>query len=193
MENLHIHLPGFTYYELHNPAALAELTSLFYAEVEKKNPTLHAQFFSYKTSKGNGFSELQISTLLVEMAPYLSAFIATLFGVESEWKALQIIADKERILFHCKKEFFTRRVLKKFPQADAEQLNLAALTEQVAAIKKIFTGLPEHDEELALSAMITELLPHDKFIKEGLPPESLAYVRALKKKLPQETTLEHFH
>ena len=127
------------------------------------------------------------------MAPYISEFIAAIFGIQSEWKALQIIADKEHILFHCKKEFFTRRVLKKFQQSDAKQFNLAELTQQVTAVKKTFSGIPENDDELALAAILYELLPHDKLLKEGLPEESLVYVRALKKKLPQEETLAYLH
>lgn len=113
MHSLVLHIPGFSYQDLFRPDKLAFLTSVFYEEVKTINPELFRQFEDYRNQKGAGMTDVEKSDLLVAMAPYLSAFIERMFGVETACKPFRIEAEKERVLFAFKKDFFIRRALKK--------------------------------------------------------------------------------
>jgi NADPH-dependent glutamate synthase beta subunit-like oxidoreductase/NAD(P)H-flavin reductase len=188
-EKLTLHIDGFDYYDLHKPEKLKKLTSIFFDEVRSKNPTLAESFSAYQVQMGEGLSPAQSSALLVEMAPYLSDFIARLFGVENECKKLKIQAEKEKIIFDFKREFFTRRVLKKFNPEQARLLDIAKLDREVAALRKGITGMPDDDFELETAAMVMELLNAEKPFGGSDPKGAAAYFKALAGRLHHEVSL----
>ncbi|MBK8879588.1 MAG: FAD-dependent oxidoreductase [Haliscomenobacter sp.] len=180
MHSLVLHIPGFSYQDLFQPDRLAALTEVFYSEVRKLDPDLYARFDLYRKSKGKDWSNVEISSLLVSMAPFLSAFVERMFGVETACKPFRIEAEKERVLFAYKKDFFTRRALKKFSREDLGALvpDLSALDAQINALKKGFEGIPSGDPELEMAAMAQELAAQEKAAREGLSAEGRQYLTA---------------
>jgi NADPH-dependent glutamate synthase beta subunit-like oxidoreductase/NAD(P)H-flavin reductase len=188
---MNLHIPGWTFDDLHNPTRLAQLTDLFYGEVRKQDSPLADRFLVFKETQGQGYADADVSSLLVAMGSYLSRFVAGIFGVENECRALHIRADREQIIFTFKKEFFQRRVIKKYSRAQAVELDSTLLDVQARAIRAAFPHVPHEDLELETAACVTELLVHERFSKEKLPEASERYVAALRATLQDATPLRH--
>ena len=188
-EKLILHIDGFDYYDLYNPEKLGQLTSIFFDEVRSENPVLAEKFSVFRKEKGKGFSPIESSSLLVEMAPYLSAFIAKLFGIENECKKLRIQAEKEKVIFDFKREFFTRRVLKKIKTEQAKSLDIAKLDREISAIKKGIQGILDDDSELETAAMVMELMNAEKPFGGSDPKGATAYFKTLASRLQGEVSL----
>ncbi|PKL83228.1 MAG: pyridine nucleotide-disulfide oxidoreductase, partial [Ignavibacteriae bacterium HGW-Ignavibacteriae-3] len=166
-EILKLSIPGFTFHDLFIPEKLSELTEKFFKEIKETNGDLFLRFDEYRSKKGAGFSEIEISNTLTELAPFVSEFVARLFGVEKELAVHKVRANREKIIFSFKKDFFVRRALKKVPEETLGLINLALLDRQVEAILKNSPGLPTDDKELALSAFVTDLVKHEIKTKSG--------------------------
>src|SRR5215213_4766405 len=77
-------IPGFKYSDLFEPARLAELADVFYAEVAEKEPVLHEALKKYIDHRGDGFEKRVASKILTDSAPFLSEFIGRMFGITAE-------------------------------------------------------------------------------------------------------------
>ena len=188
-EHLSLHLPQFTYSDLCLPHKLAELTDVFYSAVRAQNPALFERFDAYRQVKGAGFDVTESSAILVEMAPYLDAFVAKMFGVEAEMKSKKIFAERERILFKFRKEFFNRKALKKYTAEQALQFDRQKLDAQAEALKKGFNGIPDADAELHMAALVMELWGIERSAKEPLSAEHKTAVLTLRDRLRGEPAL----
>lgn len=178
MQSLEINLPGFNFHDLYHPEKLAELYDIFFAEVRSKNPDLCSRFLAYRDTKGDGLTDIEKSSLIVDMAPYLSAFLERIFGIETDCKPFRLSAEKERIIFAFKKDFFTRRALKKIPESDilAKAGEWADIDARVDALRNGFSGMPADDYELQMAAIALELAAQEKAAREGLRPEGRQYL-----------------
>jgi NADPH-dependent glutamate synthase beta subunit-like oxidoreductase/NAD(P)H-flavin reductase len=188
MQTLTLSIPGFAYEDLHNPERLAELTRLFHEKVGSTDPALLERFHRYRESEGAGMRDVEISAILVEMAPHLSRFVAALFGVEDECKKM-LVANRESIIFVFKKEFVSRRVVRRYPSEAASALDEVSLNSQMNELLEHFPGLPHDDLELKISALVTELLEHERFLKTALPVASQEYLVSLAGRLKGSTFL----
>ncbi len=63
------------------------------------------------------------SALLIEIAPWLEDFLADLFGIENEVKALAEQHHKLAPLYFCKRQFVQRRAKGKVSAAELEEIN----------------------------------------------------------------------
>ncbi len=178
MHSLVLNIPGFSYEDLFLPDRLAALTDVFYAEVNALDPDLFARFDEFRKSGGGDWSDIEISALLVAMAPHLSAFVERMFGIESSCKPFRIEAAKDQLLFSYKKDFFARRALKKISQESLPVLapDLEALDARVRGLRMGFEGIPSGDPELEMAAMALELLAREKASKEGLTPDGRRFL-----------------
>jgi len=181
---------AFSFHDLFRPEKLARLTQLFYDEVAYKDPSLFRAFCDYRDTKGEGMTDIEISTVLVAMAPHLSAFVEKMFGVENECKQFRIEAERDRRILAFKKDFFTRRALKKIPAEEAAKTDLDALGLIVEALKKGFSGIPSRDPELETAAMALELAAQEKKTKESLPDETRDYLTAFLKRVDGQAILK---
>ncbi len=188
---MNLHFPGWTFDDLYNPVRLAQLTDLFYRDIRRQDAPLADRFQAFKEAQGQGYGEGDVSSILLAMGPHLSRFVAGLFGVENEFRALQILADREQIISAFKKEFFQRRVVKKYTRAQAAELDSTLLDLQVRAMRAAFPHVFHDDLELETAACVTELLEHERFTKERLPEASERYVEALRAKLQDASALGH--
>ena len=121
--------------------------------------------------------------MLEELAEHLSVFVGGLFHVERELETLRQRSVREKALFECKREFFVRRVLKKYPREEALRLDREGLTTQVHTIVSHLPEIRHDDPELETATAILALLEHERFAKVGLPPASVTAIASLVRNL----------
>ncbi len=128
---LELGVSGFAYEDLHEPAKLRDLHHLFFDELRETHPDLVRRFEAYESVGPEATGEIVVSNLLVEMAPHVGKFVARLFKVE-DFRSKQIeIAKRDMVIFEFKREFLTRRALKKYK--DLESVLKVATPEELSA------------------------------------------------------------
>jgi NADPH-dependent glutamate synthase beta subunit-like oxidoreductase/NAD(P)H-flavin reductase len=167
---LSLGIPGFAYQDLYDPEKLRLLSELFFEELSEKDSELSLLWAKYKSSQGKGMLDTEISDLLVRLSPYVSNFITKLFHVEEDRERLISIAQRDKIIFDFKREFLTRRALKKFKTAvDCQAVALLSELDTLATwlekskMQVFFTGV---DAELGFSRMAMQLLALEKAMLE---------------------------
>ena len=170
---LRIGIPGFDYSDLYKPARLAELTGLFHDSVRASDPELWESFDRYRQSLGEGMTPEEISDVVVRTAPYLSAFISELFQVQDEHGRWRRAVDDESIVFVFKREFVTRRALKRYP--NIQQIAIAEVREGVDALNRLAFGetFQALDAERATATIVVNLLNLEKSVKGTEPTGAL--------------------
>ncbi|HTM30460.1 MAG TPA: FAD-dependent oxidoreductase [Vicinamibacterales bacterium] len=103
-------LAGFTFADLHRPARLRELYERFIEEVATTEPELWAQWTQYRELP-ESLSPVSRGNLVVQMAPYVSRFVARLFGVGPDAETLRASTAAYDDLFRFKIDFVRRRAL----------------------------------------------------------------------------------
>ncbi|HXX64906.1 MAG TPA: FAD-dependent oxidoreductase [Bacteroidota bacterium] len=174
---MELFIPGFTFEDLFDPARLSKLTDAFREFLKSSDPQLHSRYGEY--SSGRRLSDQDLSRLLVEIAPYVGDFLARLFGIESLYAEMKTRADRDGVIFRVKKEFFIRRVLRKYPRRQDLASPLPALESEGRRIAGKITSIPRGDEELEIAAAISVLLGHERYIKTELPANSRNALAAL--------------
>ena len=88
---------GFKYSDLYDAEKLREIAEKFYAEVEEQEPILGDALKKYIASHGVGYEKKVESKILTDAAPFLSDFIARMFGINRERAELhKEISNKTR-------------------------------------------------------------------------------------------------
>ena len=151
-------LDGFTYADLYRPARLRELAEVFYQELNNDDTELHDKLRAYIATEGEGYAQKDESEILVNAAPYLSAFTARLFGVTAERQQL-IDSIKVQDPLWTFKTFLTRRAVKAFPAEAAVGLDVSLLNETIEALRfAVFPEAAKYDEELGMAYVVAHLL-----------------------------------
>src|SRR5262245_44471269 len=75
---------GFTFADLHEPTQLALLYERFCEEIQASDPDLWTKWDAYRLAPDAPRSPLELSNLLVAMAPHVGAFVRRLFQVGTE-------------------------------------------------------------------------------------------------------------
>ncbi len=159
-------IPGFSFADLQDAARLKDLYDLFCEGAAREDPALWEEWNGYRADPA-GRPATAVSSLLVRLAPYVSRFIARLFRIEDECRA---VLDGTRALdpvFRFKVDLVRRRAvpLRKnavptpspdLPPALMPPLCTADDERLVAAI----TG-GQADAELALSTAACALLDRE--------------------------------
>jgi NADPH-dependent glutamate synthase beta subunit-like oxidoreductase/NAD(P)H-flavin reductase len=158
---------GFQFTDLFNSNKLKELADTFYNYYKKESPGEYAEFAKYRDVKGEGYEETVLSKILIDSARYLEKFLGDFFGVYAEQDELKKEVDYERVLLNIKKDFFQRRIFKKFKSAGTIGASYDELNDKVNVIKNVlFSGLKwKEDEERATAVMIDEFLELEKDYK----------------------------
>jgi NADPH-dependent glutamate synthase beta subunit-like oxidoreductase/NAD(P)H-flavin reductase len=168
---LHIGIPGFSYGDLFLPDRLRDLTDIFYSSLHTNDTALSGRFNHYRTTLGEGMSPEDISQVLVDTAPHLSAFIAELFQVSDEHGRMSRVVGSEMVVFIFKREFVTRRALKRFKGIDG--IDRTAIHAAYDALRHgpfadAFSG---DDEEKGIATVVVDLLDLEKSLKATPIPE----------------------
>lgn len=158
-----LRLQGFQFQELFNAEGLKRLDDSFLSHLESVNPLLHGQLLNYRTQ--DSYTPEAVSALIVDCAPLVEDFIATLFSIEHEAAKLQALTLKDDPIFAFKKYFVLReakRLLKKASDLDFNYLN--------QAIENLLqeNNLIEKDVELAIAKLGQFLLQGGESVKSDL-------------------------
>ncbi|MEX0382003.1 FAD-dependent oxidoreductase [Spiribacter sp. 1M153] len=100
---------GLDFTALQTPEGLARVDAAFLDELDSAAPALAARLRDYR-GRDSDLPGTQNSELLIELGPYVEAFIGRLFGIESELHELResILADD--VVMQFKQAFVQRRV-----------------------------------------------------------------------------------
>ncbi len=156
--NIVLGIDGFSYSDLFESAKLKELADIFYAEVAEKEPVLYHALSKYIAACGHGFERRVESKILTDTAPFLSDFIARLFGItrDRSWLENQILVQNPVWKY---KFFVQRRAAKKFKAEQIAGLNENELWVAVTELRnKAFDETLMRDEELSIAEMTCRLL-----------------------------------
>jgi NADPH-dependent glutamate synthase beta subunit-like oxidoreductase/NAD(P)H-flavin reductase len=133
------------------------LDRVFREELAHGEPELAARLDAYRADPAS-LDPLSRSRLLVEGGRSLSRFVASLFGIEREWRAQAADAGPQAVLFRFRRDFLQRRAAKTSPPADeAGRAKLRAAG--IALERELFAELPwDRDPELSTATVGLELL-----------------------------------
>jgi NADPH-dependent glutamate synthase beta subunit-like oxidoreductase/NAD(P)H-flavin reductase len=160
-------IEGFRYSDLYDPIRLRELTERFHGFLEKRNPDLKNALVSYTEAKGEGLEARAESNILTDAAPILSDFIAELFGISREVAALRDEITSQDPVWKYK-FFLQRRAIKKFTADKLEGLHEQKLDAAVSDLRnQVFTETIVHDEELAISTIVSVLVDAEDSLTKG--------------------------
>ncbi|HXH69546.1 MAG TPA: hypothetical protein VNI60_04280, partial [Pyrinomonadaceae bacterium] len=174
-------IAGFKYSDLFDAEKLKEIAEKFYDEVKKENPILHDALTRYIQNRGAGYEPKVQSKILTDSAPYLSEFIAKMFGIDREREELRReIAEQDPIWKY--KFFVQRRAIKKFTPENLVDYNETELTQALNEFKySAFDESLIYDEELAVAYITEKLLEAEEVLTKNL--EITNDVRATLKKI----------
>ncbi|HEY0428792.1 MAG TPA: FAD-dependent oxidoreductase [Pyrinomonadaceae bacterium] len=155
---------GYKYSDLYDANKLRELAEKFYDEVKEKNPLLHEALTKYIENRGKGYEARVESNILTDSAPYLSDFIATMFGINREREQLQReIIEQDPIWKY--KFFVQRRAIKKFTAEKIAGFNEAEIAQALREFN--FAAFDEtliYDEELAVAYVTNKLVEAEEVL-----------------------------
>src|SRR4051812_34323214 len=106
-------IPGFTYADLYSPSRLRDLYERWYDELRADDAALADRYDRWRGGGGDGVGPVELSELLVALAPTVSRFVVRLFAVDAAWSSQQRRVADELQLFRFKDEFVKRRALKR--------------------------------------------------------------------------------
>ncbi|MCI0410763.1 MAG: hypothetical protein L0191_19750, partial [Acidobacteria bacterium] len=186
--DLHLGIPGLQFADLHDPERLRELTTSFEKEVELADPALFLAWHEYGAAPDTTPPK-RVSDLLVRMGPYLSRFVARLFGIEESLRSLRLATRNEDPINRFKVEFLRRRVQKNVLPEHVPLLKHDAID---AAVSKLLEG--SADPELALARLACELMDLEASLSAGateagavLRPDVVTRARTFRARLARLT------
>lgn len=167
-------IEGFRFSDLFDAVKLKELAERFYADVAEKEPVLHTALTKYIENSGVGYEPKVQSKILTDSAPYLSAFIARLFGIDVERGELEKEILQQNPVWKFK-FFVQRRAIKKFKAEQIADLNEAELWLGVTELRNTaFGDTLRFDNELSIATMTGHLVDAEELLMKDaeLTPET---------------------
>ena len=160
-------IEGFRFSDLFDAAKLAELTQTFYSEVATREPVLHDALTKYIEAKGNGFEKRAASKILTDAAPFLSEFIARMFGIAGERSELEREILRQNPIWKYK-FFVQRRAARAFTpelltDVDHHEASLAVTQLRNSAFDETLVW----DDELGIAEMTARLIDAEELLAKG--------------------------
>ena len=159
MDTLTPGISGFSFEDLQKPERLAALLKLFHEDVARTDPATAAAWKPYADLHGEGFTPIQVSDLLVRMAPHVSRFVTKLFGVTEAVEELRARILGMTPLYLFKRDIVGRRVFKKYTKEKPPAPGLAKAGAAVLASRPVAPG---DDEEMHTARVALDLLALEK-------------------------------
>ncbi len=151
-------IAGFKYSDLFDAVKLKDLAERFYADVTEKEPVLGQALTKYIAAHGQGYEKRVESKILTDAAPFLSEFIAQMFGITKEREELEREILRQDPIW--KYRFFVqRRAAKKFKPEALPALNEPMLDRAVKDLRNTaFSETLVYDDELGIATMTALLV-----------------------------------
>jgi NADPH-dependent glutamate synthase beta subunit-like oxidoreductase/NAD(P)H-flavin reductase len=155
-------IPGYSFADLHRPDRLASLHERFCEGVRATDEHLWRQWEAYQRDPAAARPAVELSNLLVAMAPHVSRFIARLFDLDHAAQAVSAATRAEDDLFRFKIDFVRRRVLPLLKGG----ARVTATPGDEARVRQIVGDATAGDGELALARAGCRLLDREKAEKD---------------------------
>src|SRR5512137_246861 len=169
-------VPGFSYDDLYRPERLRTLHDVFLQEVGNADADLRRQWDAYRTDPEAPRPAPEVSLLYVRMAPYLSRFLARMFGIDAETRGLAAATAEQDVLFRFKADFVRRRVV---PLLKGGQ-SVTVTNDERALVDSLVRGQHPSDGEMALARAGCLLLDREiSAAKSGDEAEKAAVATAI--------------
>lgn len=139
-------IEGFVYKDIFAPARLRELYDVFCTDLKTRAPDVAASYEAYVKCQGAGMTPEQVSTVLLAVSPFVSAFVGRLWGVEKELAGLAEEVKDRTPLWRFKQDFAKKRVLK----LDAGKSWKGTLSEASAVATTAISAMSPKDAEAVL-------------------------------------------
>ncbi len=142
---------GLSFAEIHERDGLARLDAAFLGFLEASDSALKARLLAARENPA-GLAAKAESALILEIAPHLDDFLAELFGIQAEFRALAARHHELAPLYAVKRQFVQRRAANRIKPDEAAKLDGVALE---AGLKKTFGG---RFDELTFATRVAEWL-----------------------------------
>ncbi len=109
---------GLSFAEIHERDGLARLDAAFLGFLEASDSALKARLLAARENPA-GLAAKAESALILEIAPHLDDFLAELFGVQAEFRALAARHHELAPLYAVKRQFVQRRAANKIKPDEA--------------------------------------------------------------------------
>ena len=127
---------GLSFAEIHERDGLARLDAAFLGFLEASDSALKPRLLAARQNPASLDAKAE-SALILEIAPHLDDFLAELFGVQAEFRALAARHHELAPLYAVKCQFVQRRAANRIKPDEAAKLDGPALE---ARLKKAFGG-----------------------------------------------------
>ena len=142
---------GLSFAELYQREGLARLDAEFLDFLGHADAALKTRLAAARTHPASLDKKAE-STLILEVAPHLDDFLAELFGIQAEFRALAARHHELAPLYTIKRHFVQRRAANKVKPGEAAKLDGLALE---TGLKKLFGG---RFDELTFALKVTDWL-----------------------------------
>src|SRR5438309_2384164 len=145
---------GLSYAELYERDGLVRLDAAFLDHLGAAESALRPQLEAAREHPG--LDSKAKSALVIEIAPHLADFLAKLFGIEADFRALAARHSELAPLYSVKRQFVQRRAANKVRPEEAAKLDGPALE---AELKK--NHLDGRFDELTFAKKVSHWLAHE--------------------------------
>lgn len=158
---------GFKFSDLFDAVRLQDLAEKFYEELKEENALVHDALTKYIAARGENYEKRVESNILTDSAPYLSQFIAKMFGITKEREQVErAITEQDPIWKY--KFFVQRRAIKKYTADKTGELNEAELAEAIRELTfASFDAALVYDEELAVAYIVDRLVKAEEVLTKN--------------------------
>ena len=164
-------IEGFTYADLYAPARLNDLYDRFCRDVAAADPSFWAEWDAYRAAPDAPRSPVDVSDLIVRMAPHVSRFVEALFQVDGAAGQMRARTRDLDELFRFKVDFVRKRALP-LVKGGAHVHREAGDAAMVEALIEPFADL---DPERAIAAAGCRLLDREAALRtDGSDAEKAA-------------------
>ncbi|MGE3952300.1 MAG: FAD-dependent oxidoreductase [Pyrinomonadaceae bacterium] len=161
-------IAGFRYSDLFDAGRLKDLAEKFYDDLSEKDPLIHTALTKYIAARGTGYEKRVEAKILTDAAPYLSEFVARMFGVTSERAELENHILEQNPIWKYK-FFVQRRAIKQFSKEQLAEMPVYELNQALTELRyKSFDETIVHDEELAVASVAARLLEAEESLTKEL-------------------------
>jgi len=152
-------LDGFDYADLYSADRLEALQAAFGAALREADGDLHQAYSDYRETQGADLDDIAISELLVNLAPHVGAFVAKLFGVETERNAAMQRTRHDYTALFTYKRAVVDKVGAKFKSQNPADWDIDKLDSDLQLLKRTTCSdcVEDRDEECATSMVATQL------------------------------------
>ena len=157
---------GYTFADLHDPDRLASLYDRFCEGVQAADPDFWRAWDAYRRAPDASRTPLELSDLLVGMAPHVSRFVQRLFDVGASAASIGEATRAQDDLFRFKVDFVRRRVV---PLLKGGAPVVCTPADE-ARVEVLIAAQLTRDRELALARAGCALLDAEKSNTESGTP-----------------------